>query len=139
MAGFSAEERAAMKAHAKELKLQEQGAEGLRMLLDAIAEMPDAERAIAERVHAIVSEVAPSLLPRTFYGFPGWAKNGKVLVFFQPATKFKTRYCTLGFQDGAALDDGILWPVSFAITGTDAATERRIAELVARAVGADPE
>lgn len=101
---------------------------------DTIAAMPEADRAIAERIHAIVSAEAPVLTPRLWYGMPAYAKDGKVVVFFQGAAKFKTRYATLGFQHDAHLDEGLMWPVAFAVTGLGPAEEARIAELVKRAV-----
>jgi uncharacterized protein YdhG (YjbR/CyaY superfamily) len=104
-------------------------------VLDAIAAMPDADRVLAEHVHAIVKTNAPELLPRTWYGMPAYANPaGKVVCFFQSAAKFKTRYATLGFQHDAKLDDGHVWPVAFAVTQIDADDEARIAELVRRAV-----
>ena len=129
--GFSAEERAAMKERAKELKA---GA-GEQDLLDKIAEMYQPDRAMAERLHAIVREVAPQLTPRTWYGMPAYAKDGKVLCFFQPGGKFKTRYSTFGFQDVARLDDGDMWPVTFAITQMTDEVEERVAALLRAAVG----
>jgi len=128
---FTAEERAAMKERAKELK----SASGEQDVLDKIAEMPEDERAIAERIHAIAKEVAPQLAPKTWYGMPGWARDGKVAVFFQPAAKFKSRYSTLGFNDNAPIDDGDMWPTSFAVTRLTPEIERRIAELIRRAAG----
>lgn len=105
-------------------------------VLAKIAEMPDAERAIGERIHALVKENAPELTARTWYGMPAYApKGGKVLLFFQPASKFKARYSTLGFNDLAQLDDGAMWPTAFAVTELSAADEKRIAELVKRAAG----
>jgi uncharacterized protein YdhG (YjbR/CyaY superfamily) len=137
---WTAEERAAMKEYAAELKRAggkgaAKAAEDAQACLDKIAEMPEGDRVIAERVHAIVTETAPELVVRTWYGMPAYAKDGKVLVFFQPADKFKARYATLGFQDGAALDDGSMWPTSFALTELTKADEKRIAALVKKAVG----
>lgn len=138
---FSEEERAAMKEHSEELKTAARRssktakADGLQDVLDKIAEMDDADRAIAERVHAIVTAEAPQLEPKTWYGQPAYAKGGKVLVFLQPSGKFKTRYSTLGFNDVATLDDGTMWPTAFAITSLTVADEARIAELVRRAAG----
>jgi uncharacterized protein YdhG (YjbR/CyaY superfamily) len=133
--GFSADEKAAMKQRAKELKEQAKLADGLTALKQAIADMDDADRAIANRIHAIVTDVAPELTPKTWYGFPAYAKDDKLIVFFQPASKFKTRYSNLGFQDAAQLDDGTMWPTSYAITTLSAADEKRIAELVKKAAG----
>ena len=128
--GFTAEERAAMKERAQELKAA--GAES--DVLAKIAEMPKADRELAERVHAIVKASAPGLSPRTWYGMPAYAKDGKVVCFFQSAQKFKTRYATLGFSDQANLDDGAMWPTSFALKELTAAEEARIGALVEQAV-----
>lgn len=133
--GFSAEEKAAMKERAAEVRKAKKSADPAKDLLDKIAELPDEDRVIAERIHALVTELAPSLKPRTWYGMPAYAKDGKVLVFLQPASKFSTRYSTLGFNDVAALDDGTMWPASFAITELTDEDEKRIAELIVRAVG----
>ena len=130
-AKFTAEERAAMRERAKELKSQ--GDE--RDVLEKIAEMPDADRALGERVHALVTETAPELTPRTWYGMPAYAKDGKVVCFFRSAAKFKSRYATLGFSDKANLDDGPMWPTDFALTALNADVEKRIVALVKRAVG----
>src|SRR5690242_17509527 len=112
--GFTEAERAAMKARAEELRAEGRGgakkADEAQTLLDKIAEMPDEDRLLAERIHAIVSEVAPGLDAKTWYGMPAWAKDGKVLCFFKPASKFGVRYATLGFNDPAQLDDGTIWP-----------------------------
>ena len=138
---WTEDEKDAMKERAKELKAQsrrspeQEREEGEKELLGKIAEMPDADRAIAERIHAIVGEVAPQLTPRTYYGMPAWAKDGKVLCFFQPAAKFRSRYSTFGFNDDARLDDGAMWPTSWALTKLTPADEARIAALVQRAVG----
>ncbi len=129
---FTAEERAAMKARAKELK-SGSGADGESDLLAKIAEMADADRAIAERVHAIVTKTAPDLEPRTWYGMPAYAKDGKVVCHFKPAQKFKTRYATLGFSDKATLDQGAMWPVEFAVHKLTAGAEKEIAALVKQA------
>jgi uncharacterized protein YdhG (YjbR/CyaY superfamily) len=130
--GFTAEEKAAMKEHAKELKLRENG---LQALLEKIAEMPPADRKLAERIHAIVTENAPQLLPKTWYGQPAYANaEGKVVCFFQAAAKFNTRYATLGFSEDAAIDDGTLWPTSFAVVELTDADEAKIAALVTKAV-----
>jgi uncharacterized protein YdhG (YjbR/CyaY superfamily) len=117
--GFTDEERAAMKARAQELKAEartsKNKAEGERAVLSAIAEMPHPDRAMAERLHAIIKASAPALAPRTWYGMPAYAKDGKVICFFQAASKFKVRYATFGFQPDANLDDGSMWPTSFAL------------------------
>ena len=131
--GLTAEERAAMKAYLKEQKAAAQGADMLRELLDRIAEMPAGDRAIAKRVHEIVTTTAPSLEPKTWYGMPAYAKDGKVVCFFQSGAKFKARYATLGFQDAANLDEGAMWPTSYALTKLTAADEKKIAALVKKA------
>jgi len=131
--GFTAEEKAAMRAHAKEQKAAAEKADGEAMALASIAEMPEPDRAMAERVHAIIKASAPSLSPRTWYGMPAYAKDGKVICFFQNASKFKVRYATFGFQPDAKLDDGAMWPVAFALTELIAADEARIAALVKKA------
>ena len=133
--GFTAEEKAAMKERAAELKAQRSGkADGESDVLAAIAKMPEADRAMAERIHAIVKAAAPDLSPRTWYGMPAYAKEGKVVCFFQDAAKFKARYASLGFNDPANLDDGNMWPTSFALKKLTAADEKRIAALVKKAV-----
>ena len=135
--GFTAEERAAMKDRAKELKAAARRggkADGESDVLAKIAEMPESDRVMAERVHAIVTASAPDLAPRTWYGMPAYAKDGKVVCFFQSAEKFKARYATLGFSDEAKLDEGTMWPTSFALTEVTAAEEARIAALVKQAV-----
>ena len=124
-----------MKARQAELKAEAAKADGESAVFAQIAEMPKAERALAERVHAIVREAAPSLTPKTWYGMPAYARDGKVVCFFQAASKFKTRYATLGFSDAAKLDDGPMWPASFALTSLGPGVEARIRELVRRAVG----
>jgi len=135
--GFTAEERAAMKERAKELKAETRGArakaDGESDVLAKIAEMPDPDRTMAERLHAIVKDSAPDLTPKTWYGMPAYAKNGKVVCFFQSADKFGSRYATLGFSDQANLDDGALWPTSFALKELTDAAEARIAALVKQA------
>ena len=133
---FTAEERAAMKERAKELKTAKRGAKanGEDDVLAKIGEMPPADRAIAKRLHAIVKEIAPGLTPRTWYGMPAYAKDGKVVCFFQSAHKFKTRYATLGFSSSANLDDGAMWPTAFAVKKLTAAEEKRIRALVKKAV-----
>ena len=133
-AGLTAEERAAMKAYLKEQKAAAQGADMLRELLDRIAEMPSKDRAMAKRIHEIVTSVAPSLEPRTWYGMPAYAKDGKVVCFFQSAAKFKARYATFGFNDAAKLDAGAMWPTSYALTKLTPADEKKIAALVKKAV-----
>jgi uncharacterized protein YdhG (YjbR/CyaY superfamily) len=133
--GFTAEERAAMKEHVQELKRAKTGkADGEAELLTKIADMPEPDRAMAERVHAIIKASAPELSPRTWYGMPAYAKDGKVVCFFRNAQKFKTRYATLGFSDKANLDEGNLWPTDFALTELTADVEARIAALVKKAV-----
>ena len=131
-----------MKERARELKAQGGNAKGAARrekdtaaVLAAIAEMPDDDRVIAERIHEIVTEHAPELDPKTWYGMPGWAKDGKVVVFFQGAAKFKTRYATLGFSEDALLDDGTLWPTAYGITAITPANEKIIVDLIEKAVG----
>ncbi len=131
--GFTAEERAAMKARAKELK-SGANADGESEVLGKIAEMSEADRAIAEQVHAIVTTTAPGLEPRTWYGMPAYSKDGKVVCHFKPAEKFKTRYATLGFSDKASLDEGFMWPVEFAVQKLTPGVEKQIAALVTQAV-----
>ena len=130
--GFTADERAAMRERARELKAG--GADRERDVLAKIAEMKGSDRAMAERLHALIKASAPDLLPRTWYGMPAYAKDGKVVCFFQDAQKFKTRYATLGFSDKASLDDGHMWPTEFALKKLTAAEERRIVALVEEAV-----
>ncbi len=138
--GFTDEERAAMKERSRELKTAARRgsragkADGEHDVLAKIAEMPDPDRALAERLHAIVKASAPALSPRTWYGMPAYARDGKVVCFFQSAQKFKTRYATLGFSDAANLDDGAMWPTAFALKTLTAAEEARIDALVKRAV-----
>ena len=138
--GFTADERAAMKEHAQELKTTARRgpraakADGEGDVLAKIAEMPEPDRARAERIHAIVKASAPALSPRTWYGMPAYAKDGKIVCFFQPAQKFKTRYATLGFNDVANLDEGTMWPIAYALTELTAADEARIGALVKQAV-----
>jgi uncharacterized protein YdhG (YjbR/CyaY superfamily) len=136
--GFSAEERAAMKERAKELKAeartQQDKAAGERDVLAKIAEMPEPDRAMAERIHAVVKASAPGLSPKTWYGMPAYARDGKVVCFFTPASKFKERYATFGFNADANLDDGAMWPTSFALTELTADVEARIGALVKKAV-----
>jgi uncharacterized protein YdhG (YjbR/CyaY superfamily) len=132
--GFTAEERAAMKERARELKAAASKEEAERAVLDKIAEMPEPDRAMAERLHAIIKASAPDLSPRTWYGMPAYAKDGDVLCYFTPASKFKSRYATFGFNDGANLDDGAMWPTAFALKKLTAADEKRITALVKKAV-----
>lgn len=138
--GFTDEERAAMRERAEELKASARRgpraskADGEREVLAKIAEMPDPDRTMAERLHAIVKAAAPELSPRTWYGMPAYAKDGEVVCFFQSARKFKTRYATLGFSDKANLDEGDLWPTAFALMKLTAAAEARITALVKKAV-----
>jgi uncharacterized protein YdhG (YjbR/CyaY superfamily) len=132
--GFSAEERAAMKERARELKAAASAANGESDVLAKIAEMPEPDRALAERVHAIVKAAAPELSPRTWYGMPAYAKDDKVVCFFQSAHKFKSRYATLGFSDKANLDAGAMWPTYFALKELTAAEEAKIGALVKKAV-----
>ena len=133
-AGFTAEERAAMKERAQELKAEARRADGESALLAKIAEMPGPDRALAKRVHAIVKASAPDLSPKTWYGMPAYAKDDKIVCFFQSAHKFKSRYATFGFSDQANLDDGAMWPTSFALKKLTAADEKRIGALVKKAV-----
>jgi uncharacterized protein YdhG (YjbR/CyaY superfamily) len=136
--GFSAEERAAMKERARELKAEARAnkdkAAGEHDLLAKIAEMSDPDRSMAERLHAIIKASAPDLSPKTWYGMPAYAKDGKVVCYFTPAQKFNSRYATFGFNDTANLDDGTMWPTSFALTELTEADEARIAALVKQAV-----
>ena len=136
--GFTEEERAAMKERARELKAARRGAggkaDGESDVLAKIAEMPEPDRVMAKRLHAIVKANAPALAPRTWYGMPAYAKDGSVVCFFQSAQKFKTRYATLGFSDKANLDDGTMWPNAYALTELTAADEARIVALVKKAV-----
>ena len=130
--GFTDEERGAMRERAKELKADK--ADGESAVLAKIGEMPAPDRALGERLHAIIKASAPTLSPKLWYGMPAYARDGKVVCFFQPAHKFKTRYATFGFNDSANLDDGSLWPVAFALKELTAAEEARIGELVKKAV-----
>ena len=138
--GFTDEERAAMKEHGQELQTAARRspraakADGESDVLAKIAEMAEPDRAMAERLHAIITASAPALSPKTWYGMPAYAKDGKIVCFFQPAQKFKTRYATLGFSDTANLDEGALWPVAFALKELTAAEEVRISALVKKAV-----
>jgi uncharacterized protein YdhG (YjbR/CyaY superfamily) len=138
--GFTDEERAAMKERAQELKAEARRgpradkADGESALLAKIAEMPEPDRAMAERLHAIVKATAPALSPRTWYGMPAYAKDGKVVCYFQSAHRFKSRYATFGFNDAANLDEGAMWPTSFALKELTAAVEAKIGALVKKAV-----
>ena len=134
--GFTDEERAAMKARAQELKAEALKADGESALLAKIAAMPGPDRAMARRLHAIIKASAPALSPKTWYGMPAYAnKDGKVVCYFTPASKFKSRYATFGFNDDANLDEGAMWPTSFALKELTAAVEAKIAALVKKAVG----
>jgi uncharacterized protein YdhG (YjbR/CyaY superfamily) len=137
--GFSAEERAAMKERAAELRAEgkkgAKKADGLQAVLDRIAQMAPDDRSLAERVHVVVTKNAPDLMPKTWYGMPAYADaDGKVVVFFQDSGKFNYRYSTLGFQDAANLDDGDMWPVSYALQGWSRAVEKQVVALVKAAV-----
>lgn len=134
--GFTDEERAAMKARAQELKAEARAdkADGESAVLAKIAEMPEPDRAMAKRLHAIIKASAPALSPKTWYGMPAYAKDGKVVCFFQSAAKFKSRYATFGFSDTANLDEGAMWPTSFALIELTASDEARIGALVKKAV-----
>ena len=132
--GFSAEERAAMKERAQELKAAKNREEAERDVLAKIAEMPPADRVMAERIHAIVKEAAPDLSPRSWYGMPAYTRDGKVVCFFKSAAKFKSRYATLGFEETANLDDGDMWPTTFALKTLTATEEARIVALVKKAL-----
>jgi uncharacterized protein YdhG (YjbR/CyaY superfamily) len=132
--GFTAEERAAMKERAKELKAEREGKAGESDLLAKLAEMPKSDRVMGERIHALVKANAPSLTPKTWYGMPAYAKGGKVVCFFQSADKFKARYATFGFSDQANLDDGAMWPTSFALRKLTPVDEKKIVKLLKKAV-----
>ena len=137
--GFTDEERAAMKERAQELKTETRRGRGKKAdeegaVLAKIAEMPEPDRVMAERLHALIKASAPELSPKLWYGMPAYAKNGKVVCYFQAAQKFKERYATFGFNDTANLDEGTMWPTSFALTKLTAADEARIGELVKKAV-----
>jgi uncharacterized protein YdhG (YjbR/CyaY superfamily) len=140
--GFTEEERAAMKQRAAELKASARRGSGAKRAaadekdcVDAIAEMPDADRSIAELLHRIVRSAAPDLAPKTWYGMPAYARDGKVIVFFKPAAKFKVRYAEVGFNEFAKLDDGDMWPTAFAVTTVSPAIEEALMGLVRRAAG----
>jgi len=139
--GFSDEEKRAMKEYAAELRAQakrekdaDKAAADLQDVLDKISEMPDEDRVIAEKVHELVLAAAPQLASRTWYGMPAYTLDGKVVAFFKPSVKFGSRYCTLGFEDRANVDDGTFWPTSYAVTAIGPAEERAITELIRRAV-----
>jgi uncharacterized protein YdhG (YjbR/CyaY superfamily) len=132
--GFTAEERAAMKERAQELKATKSKAEGERAVLAKIAEMPEPDRAMAERLHALIAATAPALSPKTYYGMPAYTKDGKVVCFFRDRQKFKERYATFGFNAEANLDEGGMWPTSFALKELSAAEEAEITRLVKKAV-----
>ncbi|MGH8182846.1 MAG: hypothetical protein ACREPH_04215 [Rhodanobacteraceae bacterium] len=135
-AGFTAEERAAMKARARELKNAKRGADGEKDVQAAVAKTPEHERLLCGRLHKVIRDAAPGFLPKTWYGMPAYANaDEKIVCFFRPASKFKDRYLTLGFNDAARLDDGVMWPTSFALTKLTAAEEKRIRELVKKAAG----
>ena len=135
--GFTAEEKLAMKERARELKAEARGArareEGERDLLEKVAEMPKADRVMAERLHALVQANAPDLVPKTWYGMPAWARDGKVVCYFQSAAKFNARYATFGFNDAAMIDSGAMWPTSFALKELTAADEAKLGKLVKKA------
>jgi uncharacterized protein YdhG (YjbR/CyaY superfamily) len=137
--GFTADEKAAMRERAKELRAEarrgKDRAAGESDLLEKIAEMPKGDRDMATRLHAIVTKTAPDLMPKTWYGMPAYARDGKIVCFFQSAAKFGARYATFGFNDTAKLDDGTMWPTSFALKKLTAADEKKIVALVKKAVG----
>jgi uncharacterized protein YdhG (YjbR/CyaY superfamily) len=136
--GFSTDEKAAMRERARELKAESKSRdareEGERDLLAKIAEMPESDRVMAERIHAVITATAPELAPKTWYGMPAYARDGKLVCFFKSADKFKSRYATFGFEEDAHLDDGNMWPTSWALTKVTPADEAKIAELVKKAV-----
>jgi uncharacterized protein YdhG (YjbR/CyaY superfamily) len=132
--GLTAEERAALKETMQERKAAARGANDEKALLAKIAEMPEPDRAMAKRLHGIIKDSAPGLSPKTWYGMPAYARDDKVVCFFTPASKFKARYATLGFNDDANLDEGALWPVAFALKALTAAEEAKISALVKKAV-----
>jgi uncharacterized protein YdhG (YjbR/CyaY superfamily) len=131
---FTADERAAMRERARELKAEARKADGEKILLEKVAEMPEPDRSMAKRLHEIVKETAPDLTPKTWYGMPAYAKDDKIVCFFQAADKFKARYATLGFNDSANLDQGAMWPTSFALKELTPAEEKKIAALIKKAV-----
>ena len=132
--GFTAEERAAMKERAAELKAEAAKADGEKILLAKVAEMKGSDRAMATRLHAVITEAAPVLAPKTWYGMPAYAKDGKIVCFFQSAEKFDARYATFGFSDEANIDQGDMWPTSWALKELTAAEEKKIVSLVKKAV-----
>jgi hypothetical protein len=132
--GFTADERAAMKERARELKAEAEKADGESAVLAKIAEMQGSDRTMAKRLHEIIKASAPELSPKTWYGMPAYARDGKIICFFQSAQKFQARYATLGFNDGANLDEGSMWPTAFALKELTAAQEARISALVKKAV-----
>jgi uncharacterized protein YdhG (YjbR/CyaY superfamily) len=132
--GFTAEERAAMKERAKELKADAAKADGEKALLEKVGEMKGTDRAIATRLHELITEAAPALSPKTWYGMPAYAKDGKIVCFFQSAAKFDSRYATFGFSDEANIDQGPMWPTSWALTELTPAEEKKIVALVKKAV-----
>lgn len=134
---FSAEERQAMKDRAAELKAAKKGEAAEQDVLEKIAAMDDADRAIAEKLHALVKEVVPGVGCKTWYGFPSYLNDGDIVVFYQPAAKFGTRYGTLGFNDSARLDDGDLWPTAYALTAWNARVEKQVTALIRRAFDVD--
>jgi uncharacterized protein YdhG (YjbR/CyaY superfamily) len=132
--GFTDEEKAAMQARVQEQKVTTGKTDGEQVLLAKIAEMPESDRAIAKRIHAVIKQTAPELSPTTWYGMPAYAKDGKIVCHFTPAQKFKTRYATFGFSDKANLDEGNMWPNAYALTKLTAAEEAKIGALVKKAV-----
>jgi uncharacterized protein YdhG (YjbR/CyaY superfamily) len=132
--GFTAEERAAMRERAKELKAEAAKADGEKALLEKVAEMKGTDRAMATRLHEIITAAAPALTPKTWYGMPAYAKDGKIVCFFQSAEKFDSRYATFGFSDEAKIDQGAMWPTSWALQALTPAEEKKIVELVKKAV-----
>ena len=132
--GFTAAEKAAMKERAKELKAEAAKADGEKALLEKVAEMKGTDRTMATRLHAIITAAAPALSPKTWYGMPAYAKDGKIVCFFQSAEKFDSRYATFGFSDEANIDQGAMWPTSWALKGLTAAEEKKIVTLVKKAV-----
>ena len=132
---FTEVERDAMKERAQEARRDSKASSGVKDVLAKIAEMEEADRVMGERIHLLVTETAPELTPKTWYGQPAYAKDGKVIVFFQAASKFKTRYATLGFSEDAKLDHGTMWPTAFALATLTPADEKMVVELVRKAVG----
>jgi hypothetical protein len=132
--GFTAEERAAMRERLQEQKAAARKEDGDKAVLEKLAGMPEPDRSMGERLHAIIQSAAPTLTPRLWYGMPAYEKDGKVVCFFQSAEKFKTRYATFGFSDSANLDDGAMWPAAFALTEITPAVEKRVGVLVKKAV-----